>query len=64
MLVVKNTVASYQHLISNYSYKLKKNNYIDFNDMINLVLNAFDSSDELLKKVSSQFKYFLVDEYQ
>lgn len=30
VLVVKNTVASYQHLISNYSYKLKKNNYYEF----------------------------------
>ena len=47
-----------------YDIKLKKNNYIDFNDMINLVLNAFDYNEELLKKVSSQFKYFLVDEYQ
>ena len=47
-----------------YDLKLKKNNYIDFNDMINLVLQAFDENEELLNKVSSQFKYFLVDEYQ
>ena len=47
-----------------YDIALKKNNYIDFNDMINLVLNAFDSNEELLKRVSSSFKYFLVDEYQ
>lgn len=47
-----------------YDIALKKNNFIDFNDMINLVLNVFESNEELLKKVSSTFKYFLVDEYQ
>ncbi len=47
-----------------YDIKLKQNNYIDFNDMINMVLEAFDSNEEFLTKVSSQFKYFLVDEYQ
>ncbi len=47
-----------------YDIALKKNNFIDFNDMINLVLNEFDVNEELLKKVSSHYKYFLVDEYQ
>ena len=52
------------NIFETYDMKLKKNNYIDFNDMINLVLQAFDENEELLNKVSSQFKYFLVDEYQ
>lgn len=47
-----------------YDIALKKNNFIDFNDMINLVLDAFETNEELLKKVSGSFKYFLVDEYQ
>lgn len=47
-----------------YDRKLKQNNFIDFNDMINLVLEAFDSNDDLLKKVSKRYSYFLVDEYQ
>ncbi len=47
-----------------YDIKLKKNNFIDFNDMINLVLEAFDVNEDFLKKVSAQYKYFLVDEYQ
>ncbi len=47
-----------------YDEKLKRNNFIDFNDMINMVLNAFDENEELLKRVASQFKYILVDEYQ
>lgn len=47
-----------------YDLRLKQNNFIDFNDMINLVLETFDKNDELLKKVAKSFKYFLVDEYQ
>ncbi len=47
-----------------YDVKLKQNNLIDFNDMINMVLEVFESNNDFLKKVSGQFKYFLVDEYQ
>ena len=47
-----------------YDIKLKQNNFIDFNDMINMVLEAFDNNESFLKKVASKFKYFLVDEYQ
>ena len=47
-----------------YDLKLKQKNFIDFNDMINMVLDVFDYNVEFLKKVSSKFKYFLVDEYQ
>ena len=47
-----------------YDRKLKQNNFIDFNDMINLVLEAFDSNEDLLRKVSRRYLYFLVDEYQ
>ncbi len=47
-----------------YNLKLKQNNFIDFNDMINLVLETFDSNEDFLKKVSQHYKYFLVDEYQ
>lgn len=47
-----------------YDLKLKQKNFIDFNDMINMVLDVFDTNIEFLEKVSAQFKYFLVDEYQ
>lgn len=47
-----------------YDINLKKNNFIDFDDMISLVLDVFETNEDLLKRVSSQFKYFLVDEYQ
>ena len=47
-----------------YDIHLKKNNFIDFNDMINMVLDVFEKNEDFLKKVSAQYKYFLVDEYQ
>lgn len=47
-----------------YDINLKKNNFIDFADMINMVLDIFDKNEEFLKKVASQYEYFLVDEYQ
>ena len=47
-----------------YDRMLKQQNCIDFDDMINMVLEAFDANETLLKRVSKQYKYFLVDEYQ
>lgn len=47
-----------------YSKKLIENNYIDFADMINLVIDKFNNDEEFLKKVSGKYDYFLVDEYQ
>jgi len=47
-----------------YDRKLKQNNFIDFNDMINMVVQVFNNNDELLKRVSKHYQYFLVDEYQ
>lgn len=47
-----------------YNLKLKQKNFIDFNDMINLVLETFDKNEDFLKKVSKRYSYFLVDEYQ
>lgn len=51
-------------IFERYDLKLKQNNFIDFNDMINLVLENFDTNEEFLTRVSSKYKYFLVDEYQ
>ena len=47
-----------------YNRKLKEKNLIDFDDMLIMVLETFNSNDELLKRVSKKYKYFLVDEYQ
>lgn len=47
-----------------YNKKMRENNYIDFNDMIILVLNKFKESSSFLDKISNSYDYFLVDEYQ
>lgn len=47
-----------------YCNKMLNNNLIDFSDMINFVLNAFEEDESFLVKISNKYKYFLVDEYQ
>lgn len=47
-----------------YSQKMLDNNLIDFSDMINFVLDAFESDKQFLKDVANKYSYFLVDEYQ
>lgn len=47
-----------------YSRKMLENNLIDFSDMINFVLNAFESDKQFLKDIANKYSYFLVDEYQ
>lgn len=47
-----------------YCEKTKKHRYIDFNDMISLVLDKFESSPAFLDKVAKEYEYILVDEYQ
>ena len=47
-----------------YSEKMRALNLIDFSDMINFVLSAFEEDITFLRDVSNKYKYFLVDEYQ
>ena len=47
-----------------YQKRLKENNAIDFDDIINFCLKIFDQNDDILNYYSSKFKYILVDEYQ
>lgn len=47
-----------------YSQKMITKNLIDFSDMINFVLTAFEEDIAFLKEVSNKYSYFLVDEYQ
>jgi len=47
-----------------YTQKMIEHNYIDFADMINLVIDQFESDKEFLEIVSKKFEYFIVDEYQ
>jgi len=48
-----------------YCVKMKKLGYIDFNDMINMVLDKLeDESSTLLETVAEKYNYVIVDEYQ
>ena len=48
-----------------YCQKAQDLNYIDFFDMINMVLNKFeDNNSSLLEIVANRYEYILVDEYQ
>lgn len=52
-------------LYEKYETLRKDLNYIDFNDMINMVLDKFeDKSSNLLQKVAQHYDYVIVDEYQ
>ena len=47
-----------------YQKKLRKNNAIDFDDIINYTINILTDNPDVLDYYSSKFKYILVDEYQ
>lgn len=47
-----------------YSQKMQKGHYLDFNDMISLVLDKFEGDAGFLEKVANDYEYILVDEYQ
>lgn len=47
-----------------YEQTLKKNNALDFDDLILKTVELFEKSDEILAKYQGKFKYIMVDEYQ
>jgi len=47
-----------------YQKKLKENNAIDFDDIINFTINVLTENPDVLEYYSEKFKYVLVDEYQ
>ena len=47
-----------------YQKKLKLNNALDFDDIINLTIKVLTENTEALEYYSEKFKYVLVDEYQ
>lgn len=47
-----------------YQKKLKNNNALDFDDIINNTIKVFETDVETLEKYQDKFKYVLVDEYQ
>jgi len=51
-------------IYSEYQNELKKNNALDFDDLIMLTIKLFEEFPEILKKYQEKFQYILVDEYQ
>jgi len=47
-----------------YQKRLRKNNALDFDDLLFETVKLFDQFPEVLKKYQNIFKYILVDEYQ
>ena len=47
-----------------YQRKLKENNALDFDDIINLTIQILTENPDVLEYYSEKFKYVLVDEYQ
>ena len=47
-----------------YQSKMEEQHYLDFSDMINLVLNKFEEDFAFLSKIANKYEYILVDEYQ
>ena len=47
-----------------YQKKLKENNAIDFDDIINFTIEILTENPDILEYYSDKFKYVLVDEYQ
>ena len=47
-----------------YQRRLKENNALDFDDIINLTIQILTENQDVLEYYSEKFKYVLVDEYQ
>lgn len=47
-----------------YEKKIKKNNSVDFDDLLVLPIKLFKENPEILKQYQNRFQYILVDEYQ
>lgn len=47
-----------------YQEKMLQNRFLDFNDMINFVLDKFESDGAFLSDVANKYEYIMVDEYQ
>ena len=51
-------------LYASYQKKLKENNALDFDDIINLTIKILEENKDVLDYYVEKFKYILVDEYQ
>ncbi|MDY2960165.1 MAG: UvrD-helicase domain-containing protein [Hornefia sp.] len=47
-----------------YSKRLKKNNAMDFDDILLNCVKLFEADEDILRKYQNRFQYIMVDEYQ
>ena len=47
-----------------YSEKMRKKNFLDFNDMISFVLDKFEQNPNFSSEILDNYEFLLVDEYQ
>ena len=53
-----------QEVYSKYQDKLKRNNSVDFDDLLLLPIELFKKNNDLLEKYQDLYRYILIDEYQ
>ncbi len=53
-----------QEVYKKYVEKLKKNNSVDFDDLLILPIKLFKENIDVLEKYQEKYKYILIDEYQ
>jgi DNA helicase-2/ATP-dependent DNA helicase PcrA len=56
--------ATARRVFEEYQEQLRKNNAVDFGDLLVLPVKIFEENPEILKKYQNLWKYILVDEYQ
>ena len=58
------TMPHIREIYKNYQEELKKNNAVDFDDLLLLSVELFRKNPDVLEKWKEKFDYILVDEYQ
>lgn len=51
-------------LYSLYKLKMQRKNFLDFGDMITMLLDEFEKNESLVKEIASNYDYIIADEYQ
>ena len=60
----ENTLKKYMSAVYKYEENLRKNNSLDFDDLLNKTLFLFQNYPEVLNRYANRFQYVLVDEFQ
>ena len=47
-----------------YKLKMQRKNFLDFGDMITMLLDEFDKNESLVFEIASNYDYIIADEYQ